>query len=360
LTYHPKGVSVVIAPWNFPLAILTGMTVASLVAGSTCIFKPAEQSTVIAALLAQGLKAAGFPENVFYFLPGKGEEVGPVLTNDERVDIIVFTGSAEVGLSILESTAKKPGPKQRGVKKVIAEMGGKNALIIDEDADMDEALQAAIHSSFGFQGQKCSALSRLLVHSKIYDSFVPRFVEAAKSLRVGVSDNPEFQMGPVIDETAQKRILKTIQEGATRMKLLFQQTGLPTNGYYVPATIFECTDRHEPLFQNEIFGPVVCVKKFSNLDEALEDVNSVRYALTGGIFSRSPSHIQRAKERMEVGNLYINRAITGAVVQRHPFGGFKLSGVGSKAGGPDYLLQFLEPRLSSENMMRRGFVGEAS
>jgi RHH-type proline utilization regulon transcriptional repressor/proline dehydrogenase/delta 1-pyrroline-5-carboxylate dehydrogenase len=359
LTYHPKGVSVVIAPWNFPLAILAGMTVASLVTGNTCIFKPAEQSMVIAALLAQGLKESGFPENVFYFLPGIGEEVGPTLTNDERVDVIVFTGSAEVGLSIIETTAKKPGLKQRGVKKVIAEMGGKNALIIDEDADMDEALQAAIHSAFGFQGQKCSALSRLLIHSKVYDSFVTRFVEASKSLRVGPSDNPEYQMGPVIDETAQKRILKTIEDGATRMKVLFQQTNVPTSGYFVPATIFECNDRSEPLFQNEIFGPVVCVKKFSTLDEAFDDVNSVRFALTGGIFSRSPSHIQKAKERMEVGNLYINRAITGATVQRHPFGGFKLSGVGSKAGGPDYLLQFLEPRTFSENMMRRGFVGES-
>jgi len=359
MTYHPKGVAVVIAPWNFPLAILAGMTVASLVTGNTAIIKPAEQSSVIGAYLAQGLKAVGFPENVFYFLPGKGEEIGPDLVNDERVDIIVFTGSAEVGLSIIESAARKPGLRQRGVKKVIAEMGGKNAMVVDEDADMDEALLAAIHAAFGFQGQKCSALSRLLVHEKIYDGFVSRFVEAAKSLRVGPAVNPEFQIGPVIDEVAQKRIMKTIADGASRMKVLYQKKEIPSEGWFVTPTIFECLSRDEKLFQNEIFGPVVLVKKFSDLDEAFDDVNSVRYALTGGIFSRSPSHIQKAKERMEVGNLYINRAITGAVVQRHPFGGFKLSGVGSKAGGPDYLLQFVEPRATSENTMRRGFAGES-
>lgn len=358
LTYHPKGVSVVIAPWNFPLAILAGMTVASLVTGNTVIFKPSEQSTVIAALLAQGLKEAGFPENVFYFLPGEGEKIGPILVSDERVDLIAFTGSAEVGLSIIETAAKKPGPRQRGVKKVIAEMGGKNALIIDQDADLDEALQASIHSAFGFQGQKCSALSRLLVHESIYQSFVPRFVEAAKSLRMGPAANPEYQLGPVIDEAAQNRIMRTIEDGESRMKCLYKLKDVPRDGYYVPLTIFECERSDEKLFQNEIFGPVVLVKKVKNLDEAIEDVNSVRFALTGGIFSRSPAAIQKAKERMEVGNLYINRAITGAIVQRHPFGGFKLSGMGSKAGGPDYLLQFLEPRTSSENTMRRGFAGE--
>ena len=358
LAYFPKGVSVVIAPWNFPFAILTGMTVASLVTGNTVIIKPAEQSVVIGAKLAQGLKAVGFPQDAFFFLPGVGEEIGPMLVNDPRVDIIAFTGSADVGLSIIESAAKKPKAGQRGVKKVIAEMGGKNALIIDEDADQDEAIVGATHSAFGFQGQKCSALSRLLVHEKIYDTFVKRFVEAASGLKMGDPAHPEFQMGPVIDEEAQKRILKTIQDAKSRMKVLFEGKTPSGNGYFVPQMIFECTDAHEKWFQNEIFGPVILVRKFSTLEEGIELVNSVPYALTGGIYSRSPSHIEKAKAEMEVGNLYINRAITGATVQRHPFGGFKLSGIGSKAGGPDYLLQFLEARTVSENVVRRGFAGE--
>jgi RHH-type proline utilization regulon transcriptional repressor/proline dehydrogenase/delta 1-pyrroline-5-carboxylate dehydrogenase len=358
LHYFPRGVSLVIAPWNFPLAILTGMTVASLVTGNTVIIKPAEQSSVIGAKLAQGLLEVGFPRDSFYFLPGEGEKIGPFLVNDPRVDMIVFTGSAEVGLSIIESAARKPKPGQRGVKKVIAEMGGKNALIIDEDADLDEAVVASVHSAFGFQGQKCSALSRLLVHEKVYDVFVKRFIEATRSLRIGDPALPEFQVGPVVDEEAQKRILGTIKDAKSRLKTLYEASLETKAGYYVPPSVFEVTDAQEKWFQNEIFGPVVMVKKFSNLEEAVRDANSVHYALTGGIFSRSPSHIDYVKREMEVGNLYINRAITGAIVERHPFGGFKLSGIGSKAGGPDYLLQFLEPRTTSENTVRRGFAAE--
>jgi len=358
LSYYPKGVAVVIAPWNFPLAILTGMTTAALVTGNTVVIKPAEQSSVIAAFLAQGLKAVGFPEDSFAFLPGKGEEIGPVLVEDPRVDLIAFTGSADVGLEIISRAAKKPVPTQRGVKRVIAEMGGKNAMIIDEDADLDEAIIGAVHSAFGFQGQKCSSLSRLLVHENIYDSFVERFVEATKSIRIGPPLNPEYQLGPVIDPVAKARIEKTIQEAKTRLKALYSAQDLPNEGYFVAPSVFVVKDRNDPLFQNEIFGPVVALKKVHSLDEAIEDVNSVRYALTGGIYSRSPSHIEEAKAKMEVGNLYINRGITGAIVERQPFGGFKLSGIGSKAGGPEYLYQFVEPRTIAENTVRRGFAGE--
>ncbi|PIR23941.1 MAG: hypothetical protein COV44_00580 [Deltaproteobacteria bacterium CG11_big_fil_rev_8_21_14_0_20_45_16] len=358
LSYHPKGVGLVIAPWNFPLAILTGMTVASLVSGNATLFKPAEQSSVIGAMLARAIKEAGFPEGSFYFLAGEGEKIGPSLVADERVDVIAFTGSASVGLSIIETAAKKPGAHQRGVKKVIAEMGGKNAVIVDEDADIDEAILGCVHSAFSFQGQKCSALSRLLVHENVYDSFVSRFVEAAKTLRMGPGANPENQLGPVIDSESQTRIEKTIAEAEKRLKLLYKKTDLPTGGHFVPLAIFETQDTKDPIFQNEIFGPVVVIKKIRSLEEGFADVNSVRYALTGGIYSRSPSHIERAKREMEVGNLYINRSITGAVVERHPFGGFKLSGIGSKAGGPDYLYQFLEPRTYSENTVRRGFAGD--
>jgi RHH-type proline utilization regulon transcriptional repressor/proline dehydrogenase/delta 1-pyrroline-5-carboxylate dehydrogenase len=357
LHYFPRGVSLVIAPWNFPLAILTGMTVASLVTGNTVIIKPAEQSSVIGAKLAQGLAEVGFPKSSFYFLPGVGEEIGPMLVSDPRVDLIVFTGSADVGLSIIRSSAEKPKPGQRGVKKVIAEMGGKNAIIVDEDADLDEAVGGCVQSAFGFQGQKCSALSRLLVHEKVYDTFVKRFVEAAKSLRLGDPTMPEFQVGPVIDEEAQKRILATIADGKSRLKVLYQASVDGKSGYFVPPTIFETTTIDEKLFQNEIFGPVVVVKKVATLEQAVSDANSVNYALTGGVFSRSPSHIEYVKQEMEVGNLYINRGITGAVVERHPFGGFKMSGIGSKAGGPDYLLQFVEPRTIAENTVRRGFAG---
>jgi RHH-type proline utilization regulon transcriptional repressor/proline dehydrogenase/delta 1-pyrroline-5-carboxylate dehydrogenase len=357
LVYRPRGISLVIAPWNFPLAILAGMTVASLVTGNSVILKPAEQTSVIAALLAQGLKESGFPEESFYFLPGIGEEIGPLLVQDERIDLIIFTGSANVGLSIIEEAAKKPKPHQKGVKKVIAEMGGKNAMIVDDDADLDEAITGAISSAFGFQGQKCSALSRLLVHENVYDSFVSRFVEAAKSLRAGDPRQPEFQVGPVIDEEAQGRIEKTIHEASKRLKTLYiQEKSVSLRGYYVPLAIFEVEDENDFIFQNEIFGPVVAIKKVKSLDEAIRSANNVRFALTGGIYSRNPSHIERVKEEMEVGNLYINRGVTGAIVERQPFGGYKLSGVGSKAGGPDYLIQLMEPRTITENTVRRGFA----
>ncbi|TVQ79061.1 MAG: aldehyde dehydrogenase family protein [Bradymonadales bacterium] len=358
LLYFPRGVFAVIAPWNFPLAILTGMTVASLVAGNSVIIKPAEQSSVIGAFLAQGLKEVGFPKDSFYFLPGEGEKLGPLLVSDPRVDGICFTGSVEVGLSIIEGAAAKPKEGQRGVKKVIAEMGGKNALIVDEDADLDEAVAGSIHSAFGFQGQKCSALSRLIVHDRVYESFVSRFVAASKSLRTGPAWNPEFQVGPVVDDSSFRRIRRCIQDASSRLEVLYIGETDQDQGYFIPPAIFEVPDRSDTLFQNEVFGPVVAVHRVKSLDEAFEAVNSVRFALTGGIYSRSPSHISRARKEMEVGNLYINRSITGAIVGRQAFGGFKFSGVGSKAGGPDYLLQFLEPRLHTENTVRRGFAAE--
>lgn len=358
LTYQPRGVSVVIAPWNFPLAILTGMSVASLVTGNTTVIKPAEQSSVMGALLAQGLLEAGFPQESFYFLPADGELFGPKLVTDPRVDMIVFTGSVNVGLSIIESAAKKPAENQRGVKRVVAEMGGKNALIIDDDADLDEAVIGAIHSAFGFQGQKCSALSRLLVHEKVYESFVERFIEATKALHIGGPEDPKFHLGPVIDQEAQERIERTISESQKRLKTLYVAEQKPSEGFFVRPAVFEVESRDDSLFQNEIFGPVVAVKKIHSLEEGIEDMNSVRFALTGGLYSRNPSNIEKVKREADVGNLYINRGITGAVVQRQPFGGFKLSGVGSKAGGPDYLLQFVEPRTITENTVRRGFAGD--
>ncbi len=352
--YQARGVSLVIAPWNFPLAILTGMTVASLVTGNTVIMKPAEQSSVTAYELMRMMMDVGFPKGVAHYLPGYGEEVGEYLVNHKDVSVIAFTGSKPVGLHIMKQ-AQIVQPGQTHIKRVLAELGGKNAIIIDSDADLDEAVTGVIHSAFGFQGQKCSACSRVIVMEAIYDRFLERIIESAKSLHVGASEDPRSFMGPVVDEEAFKRIMSTIESSKSQARLAFQGVA-PGGGYYVPPTVFADVDPASDLAQKEIFGPVLAVIRAKDLDHALEIANSTEYALTGGLFSRSPATIERVKRDFEVGNLYINRGNTGALVERHPFGGFKMSGVGSKAGGPDYLLQFMEPRVITENTMRRGFV----
>ncbi len=356
--YGPRGLAVVISPWNFPLAILCGMTVAPLVCGNPVIMKPAEQSSLIALKLYEILREAGVPGEVLHLLPGRGEVVGAALVASPKVHIINFTGSRAVGLMILESAAKlKTG--QKHIKKVVAEMGGKNALIIDEDADLDEAVVGALQSAFSFQGQKCSALSRALVHEACYDKFKSRLREAVASLAMGEATDPASKVGPVIDEDSQKRLLGVMSR--QEKKILFQlpvPEALKNQGYYVPPTIFEENDFDAELGQQEFFGPLLTLFKVKSLEEAIFKANSVDYALTGGIFSRSPQNIEKVRAELEVGNLYINRGITGALVFKQPFGGFKLSGVGAKAGGPDYLLQFLEPRSVTENTMRRGFAPE--
>ncbi len=353
-SYRPRGVAAVIAPWNFPLAILTGMVAAAVVTGNTVVMKPAEQSMIIAAELMRILKAAGCPAGVVNFLPGLGEEVGAYLVRHKDISLISFTGSKQVGLEILRE-ASQVHPGQRHLKKCIIEMGGKNALIIDSDADLDEAVQGTIQSAFGFQGQKCSACSRAIVLEENYDRFVGRLVAAAKSFRVGPIENPKYFMGPVIDQEAQKRILRTIEEGKKTAALLFQGE-VPKDGYFVPPTIFGDVDPKSDLAQKEIFGPVLAVIKVKDITEAIRVANDVEYGLTGGVYSRSPVNIEKVKSELEVGNLYINRTITGAMVERHPFGGVKMSGVGSKTGGVDYLLQYVEPVAMSENTLRRGFA----
>lgn len=352
--YQPRGVALVIAPWNFPLAILIGMVAAAAVTGNTVIMKPAEQSSIVAAQLMEAIRAVGFPPGVINFLPGYGEEVGEYLVNHKDIAMIAFTGSKDVGLHILKA-ASLVHPGQTFVKKCIIEMGGKNALIVDSDADMDEAVQGALYSAFGFQGQKCSAASRLIVLEENYDRFVERLVEAAKSMSIGPADDPQHVVGAVIDTEAQKRILATIEDAKRQFPILYQGA-VPSKGCFVPPTIFGNVDPKSRLAQEEIFGPVLAVLKAKDLDEAIAIANDVAYGLTGGVYSRSPANIERVKRELEVGNLYVNRGITGAMVDRHPFGGFKLSGVGSKTGGPDYLLQFLEPRCVTENTMRRGFA----
>ncbi|MFN7715760.1 MAG: L-glutamate gamma-semialdehyde dehydrogenase [Pseudanabaenaceae cyanobacterium] len=352
--YQPKGITVVIAPWNFPLAIAMGMSVAALAAGNTVILKPAEQSAIVGAKIMEVLQQAGLPPGVFNFLPGIGSEVGAYLVKHPDVHLIAFTGSQQVGCQIYsEAAVLRPG--QKHLKRVIAEMGGKNAIIVDESADLDQAVVGVMNSAFGFAGQKCSACSRAIVLAPIYETFMERLVAATRSLTVQAAHLPDTKFGPVIDGAAQAKTLSYIEAAKTTASLALQMPA-PENGYYVGATIFRDVAPDAPIAQEEIFGPVLAVIKADSFASALEIANSTQFALTGGVFSRTPSHIQQAYAEFEVGNLYINRGITGALVDRHPFGGFKLSGVGSKAGGKDYLLQFLEPRVVTENTQRQGFA----
>ncbi|MCC5654312.1 L-glutamate gamma-semialdehyde dehydrogenase [Nostoc sp. XA013] len=352
--YQPRGIAVVISPWNFPLAIACGMTVAALVSGNCTLLKPAETSSVIAAKLTEILVDAGFPKGVFQYVPGKGSQVGAYLVNHPDTHVIAFTGSQEVGCRIYaEAAILKPG--QKHMKRVIAEMGGKNAIIVDESADLDQAVVGVVQSAFGYSGQKCSAASRVIVLQPIYDAFVQRLVEATKSLNIGEAELPSTQVGPVIDANARDRIREYIEKGKAEAQLVLE---LPASeqGYFIGPVIFSEVSPNAVISQEEIFGPVLAVIRVKDFQEALAVANGTNYALTGGLYSRTPSHIQQAQTEFEVGNLYINRNITGAIVGRQPFGGFKLSGVGSKAGGPDYLLQFLEPRAVTENIQRQGFA----
>ncbi|MEH2172655.1 L-glutamate gamma-semialdehyde dehydrogenase [Nostoc sp.] len=352
--YQPRGIAVVISPWNFPLAIACGMTVAALVSGNCTLLKPAETSSVIAAKLAEILVDAGFPKGVFQYVPGKGSQVGAYLVNHPDTHVIAFTGSQEVGCRIYaEAATLKPG--QKHVKRVIAEMGGKNAIIVDESADLDQAVVGVVQSAFGYSGQKCSAASRVIVLQPIYDAFVQRLVEATKSLNIGEAELPSTQVGPVIDANARDRIREYIEKGKAEAQLALELPA-PEQGYFIGPVIFSEVSPNAVISQQEIFGPVLAVIRVKDFQEALAVANGTNYALTGGLYSRTPSHIQQAQTEFEVGNLYINRNITGAIVGRQPFGGFKLSGVGSKAGGPDYLLQFLEPRAVTENIQRQGFA----
>jgi len=356
--YDARGPAVVIAPWNFPLAILTGMTVAALVAGNPVIIKPAEQSARVGYFLMEALQAAGLPSGVASFLPGEGEVIGPVLTNDPRVAIIAFTGSRAVGLSILRDAAQVV-PGQREIKRVVAELGGKNAIIVDEDADLDEAVTGVLSSATGYSGQKCSACSRVIVISSAYETFCERLGAAIQSIRIGPAHDPATTLGPVIDAEAQQRITEYIEIGNREGTLLGKiepDAVLCAGGFYVPAAAFINCPPSARMWQEEIFGPIIAINHAKDLSEALSMADNSDYALTGGFYSRSPNNIERVRREFRVGNLYINRKITGALVDRQPFGGARMSGVGSKAGGPDYLMHFLVPRTVTESTVRRGFA----
>ncbi|CAE7348479.1 rocA [Symbiodinium necroappetens] len=363
--YTPRGVTGVISPWNFPLAICTGMTTAALVTGNTVVVKPAEQTPGIAKIMAEILWDAGVPKEALHFVPGKGETCGAALVRDPRVAVLAFTGSKAVGLDIIKAAGETP-EHQAFVKKVVCEMGGKNAVIIDTSADLDEAVLGVRASAFGFQGQKCSAASRVVCVDDgggVYEEFAKRLVESTRALVVGDPKLPGTDIGPVIDEEAASKCRHFIQRGkdqctcALEMKVpdgLEAQIGKP---YVAPAIFTDVKPEHD-VAREEIFGPVLAVLRAKDFDDALRIANDSPYKLTGGVFSRKPAHLERAKREFRVGNLYLNRGITGALVARQPFGGFGMSGVGSKAGGRDYLLQFVEPRASCENTMRRGFAPE--
>ncbi|MFO0700924.1 MAG: proline dehydrogenase family protein [Nitrospira sp.] len=350
--YHPRGVAAVIAPWNFPLAIPAGMISAALVTGNTVLFKPSERSPLLGALLTDLFHEAGVPTDVLYCLPG-GPEIGRALSERPEIATIAFTGSKEVGLRLWAGMATVQ-PGQQLVKRVIAEMGGKNAIIIDDTADLDEAIAGVVASFTGYAGQKCSACSRAIVLESVYDQFLARLHDAVMSLMVGDPCDPGTQVGPVIDERAKRRIEEYIALGAATHRVLVRRATQGT-GCFVGPTVFADVGPDDRLAQEEIFGPVLVVMKATTMAEALEMANATRYALTGGIYSRSPGSLTLAREQFDVGNLYVNRPITGALVSRQPFGGHRLSGVGAKAGGDDYLAQFMITRITSENTLRRGF-----
>ena len=377
--YQPRGVAVVISPWNFPLAICCGMTVAALVTGNTVVVKPAEQTPGIASIMCDILWQAGVPKDVLQFCPAPGETTGAALVRDPRVALIAFTGSRDVGLDILHAaapaspftTAESRPPVPTHIKKVIAEMGGKNAMIIDTSADFDEAVLAVRQSAFGFQGQKCSACSRVIIvdeqgpQGPAITTFARRLTEAMKALTIGDPLHSGTDIAPVIDAEAATKIRGFIDR-AKASGLKYVGLELPMSNAFVaanasrfvaPHVFLNVPEDHE-LAREEIFGPVLALMHAQTFTDALRIANTPTYKLTGGVYSRKPSHIEQAKREFRVGNLYINRGCTGALVARHPFGGFAMSGVGSKAGGADYLLQFVEPRAIAENTMRRGFAPE--
>jgi len=343
MIYIPLGVGVVIPPWNFPLAILTGMTMATLVTGNTAVIKPSSETPTIAAKFAEVLRQVGFPESSFTLLVGSGASVGDVLVEHPRTRFVSFTGSRDVGLRINELAARhRPG--QIWIKRVIAEMGGKDAILVDGECDLDKAVDGVLASAFGYQGQKCSACSRAIVHTAVYDEFLEKLSAKARNIKVGKSDDPGNYMGPVISDSARKTILNYIETGKKEGRLVAGGAAVPDNGYYIPPTIIADVDSKATIFQEEIFGPVLAVTRARDFEHGLELANDSIYGLTGAVFSTNSDHLREARERFHVGNLYFNRKCTGAMVGAHPFGGFNMSGTDSKAGGPDYLLLFLQAK----------------
>jgi RHH-type transcriptional regulator, proline utilization regulon repressor / proline dehydrogenase / delta 1-pyrroline-5-carboxylate dehydrogenase len=351
LRYFPRGVCAVIAPWNFPLAIPTGMVAAALGTGNTVVFKPAEQTPACGHAVVEALHAAGVPADALQLLTGR-DEPAKALVAHPKVHMIAFTGSVAAGLSILRAAAEQ-APGQHHIKRVIAEMGGKNCVIVDADADLDDAVPAIVKSAFGFAGQKCSAASRVLVHRDIADALNERLAGAIEALRVGPAEDFASDLSAVIDEEAGARIGSFLAGAELEPRAT---AAVPDDGHYVAPTLFVDLPGDSRIINEEVFGPVLSSERVESVEAALALIESGTYGLTGGLFSRSPSTIDMVSRRGVVGNLYVNREITGAMVGRQPFGGGRLSGTGPKAGGPDYLLQFVEARSVSENTVRHGLV----
>jgi 1-pyrroline-5-carboxylate dehydrogenase len=347
--YYPIGVGASISPWNFPLAITCGMAASAIVTGNTVVMKPAEQTPVIAAKLFQLFEAASVPPGVVNFVPGAGEVIGEALTGHPGIKFVSFTGSRDVGLHIYQRIATHQ-PGQKWLKKAILEMGGKDAIIVDEDVNPEVAAEGVVASAFGFQGQKCSACSRLIAHTKIYDALLEKVVERASKLTVGDPSNPANFMGAVIDSDAYSRILQYIAIGRTEGRVVLggEETEHPGDGYFIHPTIIADVAPNARIAQEEIFGPVLAVIRAEDFDHALQIANGTEYGLTGGVYSNNRVHLERARHEFQVGNLYFNRKCTGALVDVQPFGGFNMSGTDSKAGGRDYLSHFLQAKSISE------------
>src|SRR5712671_3691614 len=349
LVYIPLGVGVIIPPWNFPSAIMAGMTAASLVTGNTVVLKPAADSPTIAAKFVDILFEAGIPKEAVNFITGPGSVIGDVMVQHPKTRYIGFTGSKEVGLRISE-LAGKTVPGQMWIKRTVLEMGGKDSIIVDEEADVEAAVEGVVQSAFGYQGQKCSACSRAIVSQKIYDNFVQKLVERTKKISVGPSEDPDNYMGPVVSKSAMTTILGYIDVGKKEGKLVYGGDRAPGDGYFVQPTIIADVDPKARISQEEIFGPVLAVIKAKDFDHALEIANNTEFGLTGGVYSRNKEKLEKAQEVFHVGNLYLNRKCTGAMVGAHPFGGFNMSGTDSKTGGKDYLLLFLQAKTVAQKL----------
>lgn len=350
--YIPLGVGLIIPPWNFPLAILTGMTSAAIVTGNTVVLKPSSDSPMMGWILYETFKKVGLPDGVLNFLVASGAEAGDYLVAHPKTRFISFTGSMEVGLRINELAAKV-SPGQIWIKRVIAEMGGKDAIIVDSEADLDEAVKGVVVSAYGFQGQKCSACSRAIVDKKVYDVFVEKLKAEVEKIQIG-DPKDNYPMGPVINASAEQSILSYIEIGKKEGKLIHggnKVAGL--DGYYIEPTIFIDVDPNARIAQEEIFGPVLAVIKAEDFDDALRIANNTIYGLTGSVYSNNREKLMKAREEFHVGNLYFNRKCTGALVDVHPFGGFNMSGTDSKAGGRDYLLLFLQGKSVSEKIIKK-------
>lgn len=343
MVYIPLGVGAVIPPWNFPLAIMVGMSSAAIVTGNTVVLKPSSEAPTIAYKFFELMEEVGLPKGVFNFLPGSGSLVGNIMVEHPKIRFIAFTGSKEVGLQINEKAAK-PRAGQIWIKRVIAEMGGKDAIIVDRDADLEAAVTGVAAAAFGFQGQKCSACSRAIIDETIYDSFLAKLTEKVGVLKIGPTDDPEVNMGPVISESAMKTILDYIEAGKKEGRLLTGGDRVPGHGWFIRPTVIADVKPGAKIEQEEIFGPVLAVIKAKDFDDALKIANGTEFGLTGAVYTKDEKKLERAKREFHVGNLYLNRKCTGAWVGGHPFGGFNMSGTDSKAGGRDYLLLFLQAK----------------